>query len=84
MVRLRKTILTILNYISLGADAGCLSGLMLNNAAYKLLLGITVSFDCMIGAYKSYDPSIEDDATDGLCKKMDILKVVQDTWFRHL
>ena len=30
-----------------------------------------MGFDCMIGAYKSYDPNIKDDVTDGLCKKME-------------
>ena len=30
-----------------------------------------MGFDCMIGAYKLYDPSIEDDATNGLRKNME-------------
>ena len=66
MVRLREAILTILYSISLGANAGCLSGLILTNAAYNRLLGTTVSFNPMIGTFKLYGPSIKDDATDGL------------------
>ena len=71
MVRLCEAILTILFCISLGANVGCLMGIILTDVAYKRLLGTTVGFDCIIGAYKSYDPSIKDDATDGLRKKME-------------
>ena len=45
MVRLCEAILTILYSISFGADAGCPLGLILTNAAYKHLLGTTVSFN---------------------------------------
>ena len=62
MVRLCEAILTILYSISLGADAGFPSGLILTDAAYKRSFGTTMGFGCMIGAYKLYDPSIEDDA----------------------
>ena len=51
MVRLREAILTILYSISLGADAGFLSGLILTDAAYKRSLDTTVSFEPMIGAF---------------------------------
>ena len=44
-----KSILTILYFVSLGADTGCPLGLILTNAAYKYLLGTTVGFNCMIG-----------------------------------
>ena len=71
MVRLRESILIILYSISLGADAGCMFGLILANAAYNHLLGTTVSFDPMIGTFKSYDPSIKNDATDRLQQKME-------------
>ena len=71
MVRLREAILTILFSISLGANAGCPSGLILANAAYKHSIGTTVSFDPMIGAFKSYDPRIKDDATDRLRRNME-------------
>ena len=71
MVRLRKAVLTILYSISLGSNAGFPSGLILTNMAYKRSLRTNVGFDCMISAYKLYDPSIKDDATDGLCTKMD-------------
>ena len=70
MVRLREAIITILYSIYLGASASCSWGLILTDVAYKHSLGTTVGFDCMIGAYKSYDPSIKDDATGGLSKKM--------------
>ena len=69
MVRLREAILTILYSISLGADAGCPSGLILFEAEYKRLLATDVVFDRMSGAYKSYDPDIANDATDGLRNK---------------
>ena len=69
IVCLRKAILTIFYYISLGADADCPSGLILTDAAYKCSLGTTMGFDCMISAYTFYDPSIKDDAIDGLRKK---------------
>ena len=69
MVRLREAILTILYYIYLGADAGCPSGLILTDTAYKRSLAISVSFDSMSGAFKSYDPDIADDAMDGVLKK---------------
>ena len=62
MVRLRKAILTILYSISLGANAGCPYRLILTYTAYKLLLGTTVIFDPMIGTFKSYAPSIEDNS----------------------
>ena len=71
MVRLRKVILAILYSVSPGADSGCPSGLILTDASYKLLLYTTVIFDLIIGAFKSYSPSIEDDATIGLRKKME-------------
>ena len=67
----RDVILTILYSISLGADTGCPSGLILTDAAYKHSLGTTVVFDYMIGAYKLYDPSIEDDAANGIRKHME-------------
>ena len=63
MVQLRNARLTILYSIFLGADTACPSGLILADAAYKRSLGTTVNFDPMIGAFKLYDPSIEDDAT---------------------
>ena len=69
IVHLREAILTILYSISLGANAGCPLGFILTDAAYKLSIRKTVGFDFMIGAYKSYNPSIEDDATDRLCFK---------------
>ena len=68
MVRLFEAILTILYSISLGANSGYSSGLILTYTTYKLSLGTTVSFDPMLGAFKLYDPSIEDDATNGLLK----------------
>ena len=71
MVHLREAIFTILYSISLGANADCPSGLILTDASYKLLLYTTVIFDLIIGAFKSYSPSIEDDATIGLRKKME-------------
>ena len=71
MVQLCENILTILYSISLGANAVCPSQLILTDAAYKRLLGTNVVFDYIIGSYKSYDPSIEDDATDGLRKNME-------------
>ena len=71
MVRLREAILTILYSLSLGADAGCPLGLILTNSSNKRSLRVTVAFNCMIGSYKLYDPSIEDDATDGIRKKME-------------
>ena len=69
MVRLREAILTILYSISLVADAVCPSGLILSDAAYKRSLATNVVFDSMGGAFKSYDPDITNDATDGLRKK---------------
>ena len=69
MVRLCEAILTILYSISLGTNTGCPLGLILINTACKFSLGTTVGFDFMIGAYKLYDPSIEDDVSDGLRKK---------------
>ena len=69
MVRLREAILTILYSISLGADAGCPSRLILSDAAYKRSLATNVGFDRMSGAFKSYDPEIANDATDGVRKK---------------
>ena len=71
MFRLCEAILAILYSISLGFDAGFLSGLILTDAAYKRSFGTTMGFGCMIGAYKLYDPSIEEDATDGLQKNME-------------
>ena len=71
IVRLRKAIITILYSISLGANSGCPSELILSDAAYKCLLGRTINFNPMIGAFKSYDPNIEDDATDGIRQKME-------------
>ena len=70
MVHLREAILAILYDISLGADPSCPLGLILTDAAYKRSLRTTVVFNCMTSAYKSNDPIIKDDATDGLCKKM--------------
>ena len=58
MVRLCEAILAILYSVSLGANALCPSGLILTNVAYKRSLVTTVSFDPMIGAFKSYDLSI--------------------------
>ena len=58
--------------ISLGIDAGCPLGLILTGAAYKRSLETTVVFDCMIGAYKSYDSSIKDDATARLHNKWSV------------
>ena len=52
MVRLREAILAILYSISLVANTGCLSGLILANAAYKRSLGTTGSFDHIIGDFK--------------------------------
>ena len=66
IVRLREAILVIFYSISLGADAGCPSGLILAYAAYKLSLSTTASFDLMIGTFKLYKPSIKDDATNRL------------------
>ena len=66
VVRLPEAILTIIYSIYLGADAGCPPGLILAYAAYTRSLGTIMGFDCMIDAYKLYDPSIEYDATDGL------------------
>ena len=71
MVRLWEVIFTILYSISLGADAGCPSGLILTDAAYKCSLGTTVSFKPMIGTFKSYNPRIKYDATDGLRQNME-------------
>ena len=45
MVRICKAIITILYYISLGANAGCSSGLIITDAAYKRSLGTTVGFN---------------------------------------
>ena len=70
-VRLREAILAILYSISLGDDAGFPAGLILTDTAYKRLLVKTVGFDCMISPYKSYDPSIEENATDRLRKNME-------------
>ena len=71
MVRLRKVILAILYFVSPGADSGCPSGLILTDAAYKRSLGTTVSSEPIIFAFKSYDPSIKDDAIDRLGKNME-------------
>ena len=71
MVRLCEAILTILYSISISNNAGCLSGLILTDAAYKRSLGTTVSSEPIIGAFKSYDPSIKDDAIDRLGKNME-------------
>ena len=72
MVRLQEAILTILYSISLGANAGCLSGLILTDAAYNRFLGTTVRFNPMIDTFKSYDPSIKDDATNELRQNMEL------------
>ena len=69
MVHLHEAILPILYSISLGANAGCPSGLILANTAYKHLLATSVGFDSMSDAFKSYDPDIADDATNGVRKK---------------
>ena len=69
MVRLRKAILTILYSISLSANVGCPSGLILSDAAYKQSLATNTGFDSMSGTFKSYDPDIADNATYGVCKK---------------
>ena len=61
MVRLCEATITVLYSISLVANAGCPSGLILTVAAYKSSIGTTVSCNSMIGALKSYFPSIEDD-----------------------
>ena len=71
MVRLREAILTIMNSISLGADAGCLSGFILTDEVYKRSLATSIGFDSMSGAFKSYYPDIADDATDGVQKKLE-------------
>ena len=68
-VRLLEAILTILYSIYLGANAGCPSGLVLYETAYKSSLATNVGFDKMSGVFKSYDPDISDDATDVLCTK---------------
>ena len=36
---------------------------------YKRSLATSVGFDRMSGAFKSYNPDIDDDATDGVCRK---------------
>ena len=69
MVCLREAILTILYSVSLGANSGCPSRLILSGVAYKRSLATSVGFDSMSGAFKSYDPDIADDATDGVLKK---------------
>ena len=69
MFCLREAILAIIYSISLGADAGCLSRLILSDAAYKRSLVTSVGFDRLSGAFKSYDPNIADDAKDGIRKK---------------
>ena len=66
IVLLCKAILTTLYSIYLWSDADCLSRLILTNVAHKLSLGTAVRFNPMIGAFKSYDPSIKDDATNRL------------------
>ena len=71
MVRLREAILTITYSISLGADVGCPSGIILIDVAYKLSLSTNMSFDHMISAFKLYNPSIKDNATDGLQNNME-------------
>ena len=71
MFRLREAILFIFYSISLGADIGCPSRLILDNADYKRSLRTTVGFDYMIGDFKFYNPIIPDDATDGLRKNME-------------
>ena len=71
MVRLCKAIITILYSISLGTNSDCPLRLILINTSYKRSLGTTVGFNCTIGAYKLYNPSIKDDATDGLRKRME-------------
>ena len=53
MVRLRKAIITILYSISLGANTGCLTGLILTDTAYKRSLATSLGFDSMSGAFKS-------------------------------
>ena len=53
MVCLREAILTILYSISLGADTGCLSGLILADVAYKRSIATNAGFDSMSGAFKS-------------------------------
>ena len=69
MVRLRKSILTILYSISIGADAGCPSGFILTDVAYKRSLATSVGFNSMSSAFKSYNPDIAEDATDFVQKK---------------
>ena len=71
MVHLHKAILTILYSISLGADAGYPSGLILTNVTYKRSLSASVGFDSMSGAFKSYNPNIADDDTDGVQNKIE-------------
>ena len=71
IVRLCEAIRTIFYSISLGADGGCPSVLILADAAYKCSLGTTVSFNPMIGASKLYNPSIEDDATNKIRNKVE-------------
>ena len=69
MVCVCESILTILYSISLGANTGCLFGLILVSA-YKQSLATSVGFDSMSGAFKSYDPDIADDVTDCVQKKI--------------
>ena len=66
MVCLREAILTILYSITLAADAGCPSGLILANAVYKRSLATSVGFDNMSGAFNFYDPDIADNATNSV------------------
>ena len=69
MVCLYEAILTILYSISLGANAGCPSGLILSDAVYRRSLATSVGFNSMSGAFKSYNPDMADNSTDGVCKK---------------
>ena len=71
IVLLCKAILTTLYSIYLWSDADCLSRLILTNVAHKRSLGTAVRFNPMIGAFKSYDPSIHDDAKNGIQNKME-------------
>ena len=66
MVCLCEAILTILYFFYFGADAGCPSGFILANAVYKRSLATSVGFNIISGAFKSYDPDITDNATNGV------------------
>ena len=69
MVRLLEAIPTIFYSISLDANAGCLFCMILTNAAYKRSIATSIDFNIMSGAFKSYDPDVADDATNGVRKE---------------